>query len=110
MNTEKYDKLLDVFVLDDLSALTQTRVDDLKNFFGGGSMLPDEVGERLGFLIKLIDCLTPKYSNRDILLWFVRSRPELQNMSPAFLLAGHWAPHDVAPQKVLMFAKVTATY
>jgi len=90
---------------DDLLArLCQVSLSSLTRYAGGVRDTPDAVAHRLHHVALVVADLAGSYNDRGIRRWFDRPRPQLDDASPASLLASSWDPDDAGPRRVAELA------
>ena len=87
-----------------LEKLVRVAPATLRRYLGGERTVPDDVGERVHHLARIVNELVGSYNDRGVRRWFDRPRPQLGGKAPRSLLPKGWMPDDEGPQQVLALA------
>jgi hypothetical protein len=92
--------LLQVLPADQLAELVRSSEISLRRYAAGQRQTPDNVADRVHFLVKVVSDLAGSYNATGIRQWFDRRRTQLGNRSPRQALHGPWVSHGAGARKV----------
>jgi hypothetical protein len=92
--------LMRVFPPDQLANIVRASEISLRRYAAGQRRTPDDIAERLHFLVKVVGDLAGTYNATGIRRWFERRRSALGNRSPRQLLRGAWSPDGSGAAKI----------
>jgi uncharacterized protein (DUF2384 family) len=97
-------RLREVLGTEPLEKLVRVAPATLRRYLSGERTVPDDVGERVHHLARIVNELVGSYNDRGVRRWFERPRPQLGGKAPRSLLPKGWMPDDDGPQQVLALA------
>jgi hypothetical protein len=92
--------LLRVFPPDQLAELVRSSEISLRRYAAGQREAPDNVADRVHFLVKVVSDLAGSYNATGTRQWFERRRTQLGNRSPRQALHGPWVSDGAGARKV----------
>lgn len=88
-----------------LSQLLGLSTSSLRRYAAGTRRTPDDVADRLHFIVLVMTDLTGSLNDFGVRRWFMRPRVALDGKSPAQLLRGKWTPDGAGPARVRELAR-----
>jgi hypothetical protein len=97
--------LLRIFPPDQLADLVRASEISLRRYAAGQRKTPDNIADRIHFLVKVVSDLAGAYNATGIRRWFERRRTQLGNRSPRQLLRGPWFADGAPARRIRALSK-----